>query len=92
MIKKIFVALMIGYGLFSTYTECHAAPSKKYANISGIKAGDVIAVEMKFLGKPKIVLVYVQEGLFADYMYNGQLYPFILSDLDKYVWAFYIKK
>ena len=91
MIKKIFVALMIGCGLFSTYTECHAAP-KKFANISGIKVGDVIAVEMKFLGKPKIVLVYVQEGLFADYMYNGQLYPFILSDLDKYTWAFYIKK
>lgn len=91
MIRKIFVALVIGCGLFSTYTECHAAP-KKYANISGIKAGDVIAVEMKILGKPQIVLVYVQEGLFADYMYRGKLYPFVLADLDKYTWAFYIKK
>ena len=91
MIKKIFVALMIGCGLFSTYTECHAAP-KKFANISGIKPGDVIAVEMKILGKLQIVLVYVHDGLFADYVYNGQLHPFILTDLDKYVWAFYIKK
>lgn len=92
MIKKIFVALMIGCGLFSTYTECHAALPKKYANISGIKPGDVIAVEMKLLGKTQIVLVYVQDGLFADYMYRGKLYPFILADLDKYTWAFYIKK
>ena len=93
MIKKIFVALTIGCGLFSTYTECYAATApKKYANISGIKSGDVIAVEMKILGKPQIVLVYVHDGLFADYMYNGQLYPFLLVDLDKYPWAFYIKK
>ena len=90
MIKKIFVALAIGCGLFS-FTECSAAP-KKFANISNIKPGDVIAVQMTLMGKTQIVLVYVQEGLFSDYMYKGQLYPFILTDLDKYVWAFYIKK
>ena len=88
MIKKIFVALAIGCGLFS-FTECEAAP-KKYSNISGIKSGDVIAVQMTIMGKTQIVLVFVQNG-FADYMYNGQLYPFMLTDLDKYVWAFYIK-
>lgn len=90
MIKKIFVALAIGCGLFS-FTECYAAP-KKFANISNIKPGDVIAVQMNLMGKTQIVLVYVQEGLFSDYMYKGQLYPFILTDLDKYTWAFYIKK
>jgi len=92
MIKKIFVALAIGCGLFS-FTECYAAP-KKFANIpniSNIKSGDVIAVQMNLMGKTQIVLVYVQNG-FADYMYDGKLYPFMLRDLDKYVWAFYIKK
>jgi len=91
MIKKIFIALAIGCGLFSGFTECDAAP-KKYSNISGIKSGDVIAVQMTIMGKTQIVLVYVHDGLFADYMYNGQLYAFILSDLDKYTWAFYIKQ
>ncbi len=91
MIKKIFVALAIGCGLFSSFTECYAAP-KKFANISNIKPGDVIAVQMTLMGKTQIVLVYVQEGLFSDYMYKGQLYPFMLRDLDKYTWAFYIKK
>ncbi len=90
MIKKIFVALAIGCGLFSGITECYAAP-KKFANISNIKSGDVIAVQMTLMGKTQIVLVFVQNG-FADYMYNGQLYPFMLRDLDKYTWAFYIKK
>lgn len=93
MLKKFIVGLVIGCSLVGSFVE--AAPVKKRPQSTqnhNFKPGDVLAVQMNILGKTQIVLVYIHDNLSADYMYNGQLYPFPLVDLDNFVWAFYIKK